>query len=523
MAAAKGCTVIFTSPLDPVDIPEVSITDHVLGQAARLADKPAFIEGHTGRTMTYGELDEQVRRFAGGLVAKGFAKGDVVAVLSPNVPEFAVVFHGAAKAGCVVTTFNPTYTEREIRHQLEDSGARMLVTVGPLVEMATAAADGTKVAEIVVMGDPVEGTTAYADVLGDPLDAQVPVSPDDLVVLPYSSGTTGLSKGVMLTHRNLVANVQQSLGIGVIAGEHTVLDAFLPFFHIYGMQIMMNSGLTAGATIVTLPRFDLAQFLEMHQTYQITTSFLAPPVVLALAKHPMVDDYNLSSLEYMMSGAAPLSAELAAEASARLNVEVVQGYGMTELSPVSHATVPGRSRAGTVGVTAPNTECQIVDPGTGEPVGPNQEGELWVRGPQVMAGYLNNPEATAATITPEGWLRTGDLGSFDDDGFLTIADRLKELIKYNGFQVPPAELEGLLLTHPAVGDAAVIGKPDDAAGELPIAFVSLKPGAEATTTEVQDFINGQVASYKKLHSVELIDVIPKSASGKILRRELRDR
>jgi acyl-CoA synthetase (AMP-forming)/AMP-acid ligase II len=301
-----------------------------------------------------------------------------------------------------------------------------------------------------------------------------------------------------------------------------VLVAVLPFFHIYGMQVTMNSALRAGATIVTLPRFDLAQFLEVHQRYRITRSFVAPPIVLALAKHPLVDSYDLSSVTMVLSGAAPLSAELALEAGRRLDCEVVQGYGMTELSPVSHLTPPGWFVPGSVGVTAPNTEVRIVDPLSGGDLELGEDGEVWVRGPQVMAGYLNNPAATAATLDGEGWLRTGDIGHLNDAGHLFVVDRLKELIKVSGFQVAPAELEALLLTHPTVADAAVIGTPSVETGEAPVGFVTLRPGAEATPEELLTFVGGQVARYKQLRAVHFVEAIPKSPSGKILRRVLKE-
>ncbi|HEX5096196.1 MAG TPA: AMP-binding protein, partial [Acidimicrobiia bacterium] len=255
---------------------------------------------------------------------------------------------------------------------------------------------------------------------------------------------------------------------------------------------------------------------------KITRSFIAPPVAVALAKHPIVDNYDLSSLEQIFSGAAPLSAELALEVGKRLGCEVVQGYGMTELSPVSHLTPKGQFKPGSVGVTAPNTETMIVDPATQGPLGIDADGEVWVRGPQVMAGYLNNPKATADTIDRDGWLHTGDIGHIDEDGHLYIVDRLKELIKYKGFQVAPAELEALLLTHPSVADAAVIGRPDEACGEIPIAFVVLKPDQTCTEDDIKTFVAGQVATYKQLREVHFIDAVPKSASGKILRRVLRD-
>jgi 4-coumarate--CoA ligase len=512
--------LIHRSPLADVDIPDVALTPFVLSRCTELGDKPALIDGPTGRTLAYGQLDQMVRSLAGGLVAKGFAPGEVLAVMAPNIPEYAVLFHGVAMAGGIVTTINPTYTPGEVHHQLVDSAARTMVTIPLFLEVAREAAAGTPVEEIYVFGE-AEGALPVTSLFGPPLAEQVPVSPDDTVVLPYSSGTTGLAKGVMLTHHNLVANIAQTLAPAELREDETII-AVLPFFHIYGMQVLMNCGLVAGATIVTMPRFDLEQFLELHQKYGITRSFVAPPIVVALAKHPLVDNFDLSKLEQIFSGAAPLSAELAQEAGARLGCEVVQGYGMTELSPVSHLTPPEGFKPGSVGVTAPNTETMIVDPVTGEALGVDLDGEVWVRGPQVMKGYLNNPAATAATIDSDGWLHTGDIGHIDADGHLYVVDRLKELIKYKGFQVAPAELEALLLTHPAVADAAVIGLPDDEAGEVPVAFVVLKPGQSATEDDVGAFVAGQVAHYKHLRRVTFIDAIPKSASGKILRRVLRD-
>lgn len=513
--------MIHRSPLPDVEIPSVPLTAFVLRRADEFAGKPALIEGLTGRVMTYGELKSAVLRLAGGLLERGLRKGEVVALLAPNLPEYAVVFHGVAAAGGVLTPVNPTYTERELRHQLVDSGATLLVTVPPLLALARAAAAGTAVADVVVIGE-AEGATPLAALLGEALAAPVEVEPDDVVALPYSSGTTGVSKGVMLTHRNLIANVLQVLGPSRMREDESLV-AVLPFFHIYGMQVLMNCGLAVGATVITLPRFDLEQFLRVHQQYRITRSFVAPPIVVLLAKHPLVDDYDLSSLTSVLSGAAPLSAELALEAGRRLGCEVVQGYGMTELSPVSHYTPVGEFKPGSVGVTAPSTETLIVDPATRSALGVGEDGEVWVRGPQVMRGYLNNPSATAATLDAEGWLHTGDVGHVDADGHLYIVDRLKELIKYKGFQVAPAELEALLLMHPAVADAAVVGRPDDEAGEVPVGFVVLKAGREASVEDLLAFVAGQTASYKHLRQLHFLDAVPKSPSGKILRRVLRER
>jgi acyl-CoA synthetase (AMP-forming)/AMP-acid ligase II len=439
--------------------------------------------------------------------------------MAPNLPEYAVAFHGVAFAGGTVTTVNPTYTEQEVHHQLDDAKPRILITVAPFLATARAAAAGTSVEEIYVLGES-EDAPPLTSLFGEALPAHVRVPLDATVTLPYSSGTTGLAKGVMLTHRNLVANVVQALEPAAVREDETII-AVLPFFHIYGMQVIMNMSLAAGATVVTMPRFDFAQFLQLHQDHRITRSFVAPPIVVALAKQPIVDDFDLSALELVFSGAAPLSAELALEVGARLGCEVVQGYGMTELSPVSHLTPKGGGKPGSVGVTAPNTEMMIVDPATGRALGPDEDGEVCVRGPQVMAGYLNNQQATAATIDKNGWLHTGDIGHVDEDGHLYIVDRLKELIKCKGFQVAPAELEAVLLTHPAVADAAVVGLPDDEAGEVPVGFVVLKQGHTATEEEIIAFVAGQVAHYKQLRGLTFIDAVPKSPSGKILRRLLR--
>jgi acyl-CoA synthetase (AMP-forming)/AMP-acid ligase II len=321
----------------------------------------------------------------------------------------------------------------------------------------------------------------------------------------------------MLTHRNLIANDQQFDGIAPL-GSDDVLIAVLPFFHIYGMTVLMNGGLRRGASVVTMPRFDLEMFLQLIQDQRVTQAFIVPPIVVALAKHPLIDAYDLSSLRTVFSGAAPLSAELEDAVARRLNVDVRQGYGMSEASPVTHSTPYARRKPGAVGVPIRSTESKIVNPETGETLPPGEQGEVWVRGPQVMVGYLGNDEATSATLTPDGWLRTGDIGYADEDGYFYVIDRLKELIKYKGYQVAPAELEALLLTHPAIADAAVIGSPDEEAGEVPKAFVVRRGEIEAD--ELMAWVAEQVAPYKKVRLVEFIDQVPKSASGKILRRTL---
>ncbi|KAF0115018.1 MAG: acyl-CoA synthetase/AMP-acid ligase II [Rhodobacteraceae bacterium] len=361
-----------------------------------------------------------------------------------------------------------------------------------------------------------EGAAPLASLMGEALAAQVPVdAATDVVVLPYSSGTTGLPKGVRLTHRNLVANVDQMLALVCCdAGSWSV--GFLPFFHIYGQTVLMNMHLAAGAGVVTMPRFDLEQFLTLAAKYRTPTLYSAPPVAVALAKHPMVAGFDLSCVERFFSGAAPLGGDVGDAVASRIGCLSVQGYGMTEMSPVSHATPRGQARKGSVGVTLPSTECRIVV--DGRDAGPGEAGELWVRGPQVMAGYHNRPEATAATLTEDGWLMTGDLAEVDEDGWVFIRDRLKELIKVKGFQVAPAEVEAVLLASPMVKDAAVRGVPDDEAGEVPVAFVVAAEGADEAA--IRAHLAGQLAHYKLPKTITFIEAIPKSASGKILRRML---
>lgn len=510
---------IYKSGYRDTPLRDVSITEALFEGLALSGSGPAMIDGPSGAVMSGAELEGRIRALAGGLRARGIGPGDVIAVMAPNVADYATAFHGVAFAGATVTTLNPTYTAEEAAHQLRDSGARMLITVPPFAELAAAAAQAAGVAEIVMIG--VSGDGGLDGLFGPPLAAQVPVDLEkDPVVLPYSSGTTGLPKGVMLSHRNLVVNVDQCVDIiDIQPGDVTL--GFLPFFHIYGMTVLMNLYLARGAAVVTMPRFDLEQFLSLCQAHKPRKLYIAPPVALALAKHPMVDQYDLSSLEYIVSGAAPLGGDVADAVAARLGCEMVQAYGMTEMSPVSHITPQGRNVPGSVGQTLGATECRIVAAESGEDVPEGAEGELWVRGPQIMLGYLNRPDATAETLLPEGWLRTGDVGRFDKGGNLFITDRVKELIKVKGFQVAPAELEAVLLSHDGISDAAVIGIPDAEAGERPMAFV-VKAQEDLSEAEVIAHMDAHLAHYKQLAKVSFVDAVPKSASGKILRRVLRD-
>ncbi|MBT8199895.1 MAG: 4-coumarate--CoA ligase family protein [Acidimicrobiia bacterium] len=513
--------VVVTSPHPDIEVPSIPLTDYVMSDADGLSEKPAFVDGPSGRTITFGQLKHQIANMAGNLAARGLGPGDVAGILAPNVPEYVVMFHGSIKAGMTVTTVNPTYTVNEIVHQLNDAGARILFTVSSFMPQALAAATESGIEEIVVLGETGESATPYSELL---VDAEPPIVEFDpathIAVLPYSSGTTGLSKGVMLTHQNLTVNLAQA-SVPLEISSDDVLIGVLPFFHIYGMIVIMNMAMLHGATVVTMPRFDLVEFLELVQKYRVSVALLVPPIILALANHPIIDQYDTTSLRLVFSGAAPLGSDLADACADRIRCDVTQGYGLTEASPVTHSTPSGQRRPGSVGPALPNTESRVVDPETGIDVAPGETGELWVRGPQVMTGYLNNREATAMTIDDEGWLHTGDIAMYDDDGWFYIVDRLKELIKYKGFQVPPAELEALLITHPAVVDVAVIPKPDTEAGEVPKAFVVVNQ--DVTPEEIKQFVVGKIATYKEIQDVEFVDEIPKSASGKILRRVLRER
>ena len=537
----------FSSPYPDVDIPATSVHDYLFGGIDDDdMDRVALVDAKTCAQTSYRELLTRIDLFAGALAERGIGVGDVVGLLSPNSSAFAVAFHGILRAGATATTINGLATADETTKQLSDSHARMLITVAPLLERAqkAAVAVGLSDADVVVLdgaGLGADGATgghpSGADLLGAGRQApQVSFDPaTHLAVLPYSSGTTGNPKGVMLTHRNLVANVAQMLPMLPMTADDKIL-AVLPFFHIYGMTALLNGALRARSRLIVMPAFDLDDFLANIQNYRCTIVFIAPPIAMALAKHPLVGSYDLSSLQTVVSAAAPLDEELGHAVAERLGCRVVQGYGMSELSAVSHAIPPdgGEHPFGKVaplsscGWTVPNAQSKIVDPETGAEIGipdhgRSAAGELWFRGPNVMAGYLGNEQATAQTIDVDGFLHTGDLACVDANGCVYIVDRLKELIKYKGYQVPPAELEALLLTHPSIADAAVIGVADESGQEIPKAFVVKQSGAELTAAEVMDFVAGHVAPYKKVRQVEFIDAIPKSASGKILRKDLRAR
>ena len=511
---------VIRSEYPDIEIVDQPIHEVVLGNAASFGEREAMVDAITGRSISYAQLDHMTRRLAAGYAEAGIGKGDVIALHSPNTILYPVAFYAASRAGATVTTVNALYTADELHRQLVDSNAKMLVTISLFLPLAQAAVPDTGVTEIVLL-DEAEGYRSVVQLMAtDAPEPVVEIDPvNDVAVLPYSSGTTGLAKGVMLTHRNIGTNVAQGEAMLDMAEDERLI-AILPFFHIYGMAVLMNIPLRLGATVVVLPKFDLEQFLTTLQDHRITRAYVAPPVVLALAKHPAVDGYDLSALKHVVSAAAPLDGALGEACAKRLGLSaVLQAYGMTELSPGTHAIRADDPEPppGAVGKLFPSTEMRLVDAEGNDA----ESGEIWIRGPQVMKGYLGRPEDTDTMIDADGWLHTGDIGRMDERGYLYVIDRLKELIKYKGYQVPPAELEAVLLTDPRIADAAVIGVVDDDGNEVPKAFVV--KAAELSEQDVIDYVAQRVAPHKKVRQVEFIDAVPKAASGKILRRELRAR
>jgi long-chain acyl-CoA synthetase len=514
----------------PVDFPDVPY-DHLLREAAvRNPDRPAII--YHDLMLTYREVVSMVNCIANGLDNLGLKKGDRICLLMANRPEYTIAFIAAATMGIVVSPMNPAYKEREIAYQLENSEARAIVIqreLLPLLQLVLTQKDLPKLEYIIVTGDRVPESMPDAIPFAKLLRESSPkhprhveVSSENLVALPYSSGTTGFPKGTLLTHRNLTTNNLQ-FTTALRTNFTDVALIFLPFYHIYGVMLT-GSFLACGATQVMMERFDLLQSLELCEKHGVTYYFAVPPIILALANAP-IDLSKMKTVKYVFSGAAPLPLDPALKLRDKTGISVVQGYGMTEASPLTHAQPgdPALVRLDSVGMPVHNTEQKIVDIETGErELPPGEDGEIIIRGPQIMQGYWKAPEETANALR-NGWLYTGDIGHVDADGYTYIVDRKKEMIKYKGFGIAPAELESLLLEHPAIMDSAVIGIPDDEAGEVPKGFVVLRKGFDATPDEIIAFVNGKLAGYKKIHYVEFIDAIPKVASGKILRRELKER
>ncbi|CAL1545805.1 unnamed protein product [Lymnaea stagnalis] len=519
---------IIRSPVPDVNIPtDVPFHQFVFEKCDLYKDLPAVDDFLTGRMYTYGQLKTNAIKVASALHRLGYRKGDTVMVFSSNHIDYTVLMIACAANGIWFCAANPTFTPEELSRQLNHSGSKAVFTIAPLAGTVKAAVDNkefpNKVKNLFVFGE-APGFQPFQTLLDDDGKAfpDVDINPtEDVFTLPYSSGTTGLPKGVMLTHYNCMANCYQALASIQATSEDRCLG-ILPLYHIYGMVTVQFAVLQGGATLTYLPKFEPESFLKCLQDKKITLAHLVPPLMVFLTKHPMVDGYNLKSLKRVVSGAAPLGAELTHEFQNKFShgVKVNQGYGLTETSPVTNVDITGTP--GSIGPMVANTMGKIVDLETNKILGPGELGEFCVKGPQVMKGYYNNKKATDEMIDPDGWLHTGDIGYFTKEGLVFIKDRLKELIKYKGSQVPPAELEALLLGHPDIQDVAVIGVPDEISGELPKAFVIKKPGSKVTEQDIIKFVEERVTHIKRLRGgVQFVDEIPKNPSGKILRRILK--
>nr|ADO16242.1 4-coumarate-CoA ligase [Ocimum tenuiflorum] len=536
-ASKETADHIFVSKL-----PSISIANHLplhtycFQNLSQFADRQCLISGNNGKSYSFADTHLICRKVAAGLTKLGISKGDVIMVLLQNCAEFVFSFIGASMIGAVTTTANPFCTSKEIFKQFNASRSRLIVTQSQYVDKLRDTGDDSVVFgedfAVVTIDAPPEGCLDFSVLCeADEADApDVEIDPNDAVALPFSSGTTGLPKGVILTHKSLITSIAQQVdgeNPNLYLKPDDVVLCVLPLFHIYSLNSVLLCSLRAGAGVLLMQKFEIGSLLELIQKHRVSVAAVVPPLVLALAKNPLVDSFDLSSIRLVLSGAAPLGKELEAALLSRLPQAVFgQGYGMTEAGPVLSmsplfAKQPLPTKSGSCGNVVRNAELKVIDPETGCSLPRTQPGEICIRGPQIMKGYLNDAEATARTIDVDGWLHTGDIGFVDEDDDIFIVDRVKELIKFKGFQVPPAELEALLISHSQISDAAVVPQKDEAAGEVPVAFVVPAAGCELTEEAVKEFISKQVVFYKRLHKVFFVHAIPKSPSGKILRKDLR--
>lgn len=534
-----------------IDYPEVPLFEFLRSAAKKYPDKTAIV--YFDRELTYKELDVLSDKFATALADFGVKKGDKVAIFLPNVPQFIISYYGALKAGAIVTAISPLYKEREVEHQLNDSEAETMVVLDLLYPIVEKVWEKTRLRNVIVTGlkdympkfkavlgsllkkipsrkiEPRPNVYFFTELMAkyEAKPPKVEINPkEDLAALQYTGGTTGIAKGAMLTHMNLVSNaVMCNEWLQANQGEETVL-AVLPLFHIYGMTTGMNAPIYFAGRIVLLPRFDPVSVFQVIQKYRVTVFCGAPTMYAMLLAHPDLKKYDCTSIKFCISGAAPLPPEVQKRFMEVTGGVLVEGYGLTESSPVTHCNPLDKTmktvKVGSIGIPWPDTDAKIVDIETGEKeLSPGEIGELIVNGPQVMKGYWKMPEETADVLR-NGWLYTGDIGKMDEDGYFYITDRKKDLIKYKGYSVYPRELEDVLYEHPAVKLCGVIGKPDPVSGEIPKAFVVLKEGMAATEEELMKFVNEKVAPYKAIRELEIRKELPLSAVGKVLRRVLRE-
>jgi acyl-CoA synthetase (AMP-forming)/AMP-acid ligase II len=512
----------------PAPPTEPSVAVATLRHAAADPSALAIVDGATGETLTRGELAGRSAAVAAGLRARGIGRGDLVAIAMPNLAWWPVVALGAWRAGAAIEPLSPLWTPDECARVLARAVPRTAIAFARFAPGVAGALDGLGLdAEVIVVGGEVEGATPIqalvASDAGDPF-AEPDLQPSDLAAVPFSSGTGGLPKGIRLTHGNLAAAGAQGnacLAAGSPVDDGAVFLAAAPFFHSFGLGLVLCGSLLGGAAIVTVPLPELGHILSLVDAHRVTHMAVSPPIFEALADDPRVDEHDLSSVRIVTTGGAHLGPDVEARASERLDCLARQGYGMTEATCTISAPLERPSTPGTVGWLAPGTEARLIDPATGADVDDGEPGELWVRGPQVMEGYHDLPDETAAIMAPEGWLRTGDLVAIRDDRQLEIRDRLKELIKVKGASVAPAEVELVLRQHPAVRDACVVGAPDRESGEIPIAFVVVDGAVEPS--ELLSFAAERLAGYKRPREAIVVDELPRLPTGKLLRAELRDR